>query len=70
MLARLRELAAARANFAFETTLASRTFAPWLAELINSGYELTLVLIGLRSPELAVRRVANRNPGGPKWSQA
>ena len=33
MLQRLRALAAARQDFAFETTLASRSFAPWLAEL-------------------------------------
>jgi len=30
MLARLRALAAARDSFAFETTLTSRNFAPWL----------------------------------------
>src|ERR1041385_7120822 len=33
MLERLRELARARADFAFETTMASRTFAPWLARV-------------------------------------
>ena len=33
MLQRLRALAADRQDFAFETTLASRSFAPWLAEL-------------------------------------
>ena len=31
MLARLRELTRQRVSFAFETTLASRSFAPWLA---------------------------------------
>ncbi|HMF10838.1 MAG TPA: hypothetical protein VKE94_00990, partial [Gemmataceae bacterium] len=30
MIRRLRDLAAQRSNFAFETTLASRTFAPWI----------------------------------------
>ena len=38
MLTRLRELATERKSFAFETTLASRTFAPWLKGLIGSGY--------------------------------
>jgi predicted ABC-type ATPase len=33
MLKRLKELAAARASFAFETTLASRTFAPWISQV-------------------------------------
>ena len=33
MLARLMVLAEVRADFAFETTLASRSFAPWLRRL-------------------------------------
>jgi predicted ABC-type ATPase len=33
LLERLQELAAQRADFAFETTLASRTFAPYIREL-------------------------------------
>ena len=37
MLERLHELAARRVDFAFETTMASRSFAPWLQELIASG---------------------------------
>jgi predicted ABC-type ATPase len=60
MLARLRELAAERADFAFETTLASRTFAPWLADLRRTGYRVHLVFVFLRTPELAVRRVRSR----------
>ncbi len=60
MLARLRELAAARSDFAFETTMASRTFAPWLAELTASGYEFHLAFVWLNSPELAIRRVNRR----------
>jgi predicted ABC-type ATPase len=36
MLARMRQLADARENFAFETTLASRSLAPWLAGLQRS----------------------------------
>ena len=38
MLKRLRELAAKRVSFAFETTLATRAFAPWLAKLSRTGY--------------------------------
>ena len=45
MLARLHELAGERANFAFETTLASRTFAPWLRHLIEEGYAFPLVFL-------------------------
>ena len=32
MLERLKELANQRVNFAFETTLATRSFAPWIAQ--------------------------------------
>jgi predicted ABC-type ATPase len=65
MLVRLHALAAQRASFAFESTLASRTFAPWLRDLISTGYEFHLVYSWLRSPDLAVRRVRARvNRGG------
>src|ERR1700732_1413514 len=38
MLERLRALAAQRADFAFETTLAGRTYVAWLRSLRESGY--------------------------------
>ena len=60
MRARLRELAARRASFAFETTLAGRTHAPWLRMLIRTGYAFRLVFLWLPSPELAVERVRSR----------
>jgi predicted ABC-type ATPase len=60
MLKRLRDLAARRANFAFESTLASRSYAAWIAELKQQGYEFDLFFIWLNSPELAVRRVEER----------
>lgn len=60
MLTRLRELARRRADFAFETTLASRTFAPWLTTLRGEGYRVSLLYLWLSSPELAIRRVALR----------
>lgn len=60
MLTRVRELAAARRDFSFETTLASRSFSPWLAKLVQSGYEFNLAYSWLRSPELAISRVKRR----------
>jgi predicted ABC-type ATPase len=60
MLARLRDLAKQRVSFAFETTLASRTFAPWLRDLAASGYGVHLVFLWLSSADLAVERVADR----------
>ena len=60
MLARTRRLAVARESFAFETTLASRNFAPWLAGLQRDGYHVHLLFLWLDSADLAVRRVAER----------
>ncbi len=60
MLARLRELAAQRTSFAFESTLASRTFAPWLSAQIADGYDVHIIYVALRSPALAQRRVKAR----------
>lgn len=60
MLARLKELAAARANFAFETTLASRSLTPWIESLTASGYRFHLVFLWLPSADLAVARVRDR----------
>ncbi|HUY32741.1 MAG TPA: AAA family ATPase [Pirellulales bacterium] len=60
MLKRLRDLASARTDFAFETTLAARSLAPWIAGLCGNGYVFRLVYFWLPSPDLAVARVASR----------
>jgi predicted ABC-type ATPase len=60
MVARLQELAAEKQDFAFETTLASRSFARWLSELRHSGYETHLVYLTLPSADAAVERVRGR----------
>ncbi len=60
MLARMRQLAANREIFAFETTLASRSFAPWLNGLRRDGYHVHVLFLWLRSADLAVSRVAER----------
>lgn len=60
ILARLDELAARRASFAFETTLASRTFAPWIKRLIRGGYAFRLIFLWLPSADTAVTRVRDR----------
>jgi predicted ABC-type ATPase len=64
MLERLRALAARGANFGFETTLAGRSYAPWLRKLRGSGYAIHLVYFWLRSVDLAVARVALRVRAG------
>jgi predicted ABC-type ATPase len=60
MLERLRALADRRADFAFETTLAARTYADWLDGLRRSGYLVHLLYFWLENADLAVMRVAER----------
>ncbi len=60
MSARLRELASRRADFAFETTLAGRTHAMRIQNLLRTGYEFHLVFLWLPSPEVAIERVQSR----------
>jgi predicted ABC-type ATPase len=60
MLRRLHELASQRVSFAFETTLASRSFARWIAELLQTGYEFHLAFLWLPNADAAVARVAER----------
>lgn len=60
MLERIHRLAKERMDFAFETTLASRTFAPWIDELKKTGYIFHLVFLWLPNPEFALARVAER----------
>lgn len=60
MLERLRFLARARRDFAFETTLAGRGHARWLGDLRAAGYRAHLIFLSLPDPVLAVARVAER----------
>ncbi len=60
MLTRMNELATTRSDFAIETTLATRSFAPWARRLRNEGYRCQLLFLTLPSPDLAVARVAQR----------
>ncbi len=60
MLAHLHHLANEKMNFAFETTLASKTFVAWINPLKEQGYYFHLVYLWLESPELAISRVAER----------
>lgn len=60
MLERLHYLAGERVDFAFETTLASRSFAPWIAKLKQKGYAFRIVFLWLPTADFAVARVAER----------
>lgn len=64
MLHRLDELAKARADFALETTLASRSCAPWIAALRRDGYSFQLIFVSLPSSHVALARVRKRVAAG------
>lgn len=64
MLERLRTLSNSGANFAFETTLASRTYASFLRNCKTKGYIINLIYFWLPSEELAIERVQRRVESG------
>ncbi|MBA4188312.1 MAG: Zeta toxin family protein [Planctomycetaceae bacterium] len=64
MLEHMRALVAARRSFAFETTLAARTYARWLGDMKRDGYDVHLFYYWLNTPDLAIIRVADRVRAG------
>ena len=51
-------------SFSVTTTLAARTFAPFLQECKTRGYTIKVIYFWLRSPDLAAQRVAQRVTSG------
>jgi len=64
MLDRIDELAKQGKNFAFETTLASKSFIRLLQECKQNGYKTNLIFFWLHSVELAIHRVKLRAEQG------
>ena len=60
MLSRIHELMAGGVDFAFETTLATRSYVSLIKSAQGAGYKVTLLFIWLDSSEAAARRVADR----------
>jgi len=60
MLSRIQELLDSGGDFAFETTLASRSYVSLVGKAQKSGYRVTLLFIWLDSPATAMQRVADR----------
>lgn len=60
MLERIQYLAEQQVNFAFETTLASRTFINFLTKCKGKGYQINIIYLWLQSPEIAITRVKDR----------
>lgn len=65
MLRRIRELRALRHSFAFETTLATRTYVPFLRAAQNDGYLVHLVYHRLE--QRGARPRAGPRPSSPGW---
>ncbi len=65
MLHRIDELLKSKQDFAFETTLATRTYVNYVKKAQSEGYSVTLLYFWLNSPRLAIERVKKRvNEGG------
>lgn len=60
MLRRMEDLLFEGADFAFETTLATRSYVGFIRKAQQMGYFVTLVYFWLPTPEQAIERVATR----------
>ena len=64
MLQRIEELLAKDATFSIETTLATKSYLKLVRRAHKKGYSVKLVFFWLRTPDLAIRRVAERVQNG------
>ncbi len=64
MLKRINELLGREESFAIETTLATRSYINLVHQAQAKGYVVTLVFFWLRTPELALQRIAERVKAG------
>jgi predicted ABC-type ATPase len=60
MLKRIDELLSEEVDFAFETTLATRSYVSFIKKAKQVGYQVTLLYFWLNSPQMAYDRVAKR----------
>ena len=60
MLPRIKRLIAHDADFAIETTLATKSYHALVKSAQEKGYDVKLLYFWLQSPELALKRVAER----------
>jgi predicted ABC-type ATPase len=64
MLGRINDLLENGVDFAFETTLSTRSYVSFIKEAKSRGYIITLLYFWLSSPQLAMERVATRVKNG------
>ena len=60
MLQRIKELIKHKSEFAFETTLSTRSYINTITTAKENGFFVTLVYFWLNSPDLAIERVKTR----------
>jgi len=60
MLERINQLAGQKIDFAFETTLSTKSYVSFVKECKKIGYEIVLLFFWLNSPELAIKRIKQR----------
>jgi predicted ABC-type ATPase len=60
MLKRINELVETNVNFAFETTLATKSYKSKIVEAKSKNYNVTLLFFWLQNVELAIERVKTR----------
>jgi predicted ABC-type ATPase len=60
MLQRINALLETGIDFAFETTLATRSYVSFIKKAKEKGYTVTLLYFWLDSPDFAINRVAKR----------
>lgn len=60
MLKRIDELVQQKADFAIETTLATRSYVSLIKDAQAAGYKVSLLFFWLSSAEVAIKRVAQR----------
>lgn len=64
MLKRINELLGKDETFAIETTLSTKSYINLVHQAQQKGYIVTLIFFWLRTPELALQRVAERVANG------
>ncbi|HWV99350.1 MAG TPA: zeta toxin family protein [Candidatus Acidoferrum sp.] len=64
VLEHIAEFTQARSDFAFETTLSGRTYAPLLRNVAQAGFRLHMFYLWIPSPELALLRIRDRVESG------
>ena len=60
MLSRIKKLITDKEDFAIETTLAAKSYHALINKARQDGYKASLIYFWLQSPELAIKRVAER----------